>query len=119
MTRADAVVIVLLAALVGYVGMQQWLTREPASAVAVYRGGERIATHPLGQHREIAVEGRIGTARIEIRDGRARFTHSPCRRKVCIHMGWQQRSGAVAACVPNGLSLQLLGGSREFDGIAG
>ena len=119
MTRADALLILLLAALVGWTGMQQWAERGPATAVAIHRGGERIAMHPLDVDRELRIEGRIGTAHIHIRDGRARFHRSPCPRKVCMHMGWQAHGGAVAACVPNGLSIQLIGGEGGFDGIAG
>ncbi|MBY8965597.1 NusG domain II-containing protein [Algiphilus sp.] len=118
MTRADVVVILLLAVVVGWVAMAQWQGRSTATAVAIYRGGERIAVHDVQQRQRLTVEGRIGTAHIHIEDGRARFVQSPCQRKVCIHMGWQQYGGAVAACVPNGLSLQMLGGSTTFDGIA-
>lgn len=119
MTRADAVVILLLAALVGATAMHHWRDRGPATAVAVQRGAERIAVHPIDRPGAFDVEGRIGTSRIEVRNGQARFYSSPCRNQVCVHAGWQSRSGAVAACVPNGLSIQLLGGERDFDGVAG
>lgn len=119
MTRADGVLILLLAALVGAAAAHFWGPATTPTAVALYRGGERIAVHPLNAPRAIAVEGRIGTAHIHIENGRARFHASPCRRQVCVHMGWQTRGGAVAACVPNGLSLQMIGGSGAFDGVAG
>lgn len=118
MTRADVLVILMLAGVVGWVAMAQWQSRETATAVAIYRGGERIAVHNVDHAQRLTVEGRIGEAHIHIEDGRARFVKSPCQRKVCIHMGWQQYGGAVAACVPNGLSIQMLGGSTTFDGIA-
>ena len=119
MTRADIAVIALLAAAIGWSAMAFWQGGGPASAVALYRGGERIALYPLNEPRQVAVEGRIGTSHIHIENGRARFHSSPCRNQVCVYAGWQTRSGAVAACVPNGLSLQLLGGEREYDGFAG
>lgn len=119
MTRTDIVVILLLAGVIGATAMLQWRDRGPATAVVVHRGAERVAVHPLDQPGVFDFDGRIGVSRIEIARGRARFLSSPCRNQVCVHAGWQTRSGAVAACVPNGLSLQLVGGEREFDGYAG
>ncbi|MGB5541948.1 MAG: NusG domain II-containing protein [Gammaproteobacteria bacterium] len=71
----------------------------------------------LDQDRTIEIPGRIGTSTIMIDGGRVRFLDSPCPARYCVHSGWLQRSGEVAACLPNGVVVEVLGGEREFDAI--
>lgn len=115
---ADAVVVALAAILVGAAWASLWRGDEPAEFVQLSVPGapdERLALS-VDQVRE--VRGRIGTSRLEVRDGRVRFTDSPCVGRYCVHAGWLSRSGQVAACLPNGVVIEVTGGEREYDAVS-
>ncbi len=72
---------------------------------------------PLAGDRELEIGGPLGTTRIEIHDGRIRFVASPCRGKQCLHAGWLHEAGEFAACLPNRISLTVLGRLGGYDSI--
>lgn len=72
---------------------------------------------PLSEDRTLKLHGPLGDSVIEIRDGRIRFIQSPCQGKQCIHAGWLHSSGSFAACLPNRISITVLGRNRHFDSI--
>jgi hypothetical protein len=59
----------------------------------------------------------MGPSRLLVQDGRVRFTASPCRGKQCIHSGWLAHEGDFAACLPNGVAVEVLGPERGLDAI--
>lgn len=75
------------------------------------------ATFSLAQDRSIEVPGPLGVSRIVIHQGRVRFTQSPCRNQYCVHQGWLSHAGQVAICLPNQVSLELLGGEKNYDSL--
>lgn len=116
MKWGDALVILLAAALIG--GLFAWQAAGGPAALARVRVGDRLyGEYPLAQPREIRVPGREGISVIAIRDGAARFTASPCARKICIRAGWLRDGGETAACLPNGVSLEIAGRDARFDSI--
>jgi hypothetical protein len=48
---------------------------------------------------------------------RVRFLASPCRGKQCIRSGWLAHEGDFAACLPNGVAVEVLGPERGLDAI--
>jgi len=72
---------------------------------------------PMYPDRRLQLEGPLGNSTVELRDGQARFLDSPCTGKVCIHSGWLNSTGEFAACLPNRISIQLLGMHPRFDAI--
>lgn len=118
---ADAVVVALAALLVGAAWASLWSRGGPAEFVEITTSpasGRGPVVLELGRDTTVEVAGRIGPSRIEVRDGRARFADSPCVGRLCVHAGWLSRSGHVAACLPNGVILEVTGGDREFDAIS-
>lgn len=76
-----------------------------------------FATYSLAQDRSIDVPGPLGVSRVVIEHGQVRFTQSPCRNQYCVHQGWLQHAGEVAVCLPNRVSVELLGGERPYDSL--
>lgn len=112
MTAADRALMLALLVLIGVLYAQHWGTPSTATAVAISSPEGRVV-HALKPDRELAVRGRLGTSHIHIQDGAVRFVDSPCRHKICQRSGWHRLSGAVAACVPNRISLVLQGGQED------
>lgn len=113
----DMVLVLLCAALVGAAYHVAWQPGEKARAAMIRSPGEPGRRISLESEREVTVPGPRGPTRIAVRPGGARFLSSPCPAKYCIHAGWLDRAGDFAACLPNGISLTLLGGREGYDGI--
>lgn len=118
MRPADIILLLLLMAGTTGLYLQFWQAPEAARWVEVRSGREDMARYSLWETREIRVSGRRGDSVLRIENGRIRFLDSPCRNRVCVHSGWHSHSGESAACVPNGVSIQLSGGGEPIDAIA-
>ncbi|MES0874024.1 NusG domain II-containing protein [Sinimarinibacterium thermocellulolyticum] len=118
MNRGDVLAIALASALVGALYAHFWQPAVAATHVELRVGGVDAGRYALNEAREIRVDGRLGPSVLKIEDGRVRFLRSPCRNQVCVHSGWLQRGGDAAACLPNRVSISLVGGDVPLDGIA-
>lgn len=117
MTKADQVLLVLLCSLIGLLFQRFWMAPSPASEVVVTSVSGSVM-HDISQSDRFTVSGPQGESTLEIADGAVRFLSSPCRHQVCVRSGWHRRSGAVAACVPNRISILLRGGDSDLDGLS-
>jgi hypothetical protein len=114
----DIAVLALAAIVVGGAYGTFWTDRTPGQRVIITVSGLPVGEHPLSEPATLAVEGGIGTSHLEIAEGRVRFTDSPCNGRYCVHSGWLSKTGQVAACLPNGVVVEVLGGEREYDAIS-
>ncbi|MFM1912105.1 MAG: hypothetical protein RJB18_1496 [Pseudomonadota bacterium] len=90
---------------------------EHAAKLQIRLGDKIYATYSLDQNRTIDIKGPIGITRILIANGKARFASSPCPNQYCVHQGWLSHKGQAAICLPNQVSLELLGGEKPFDSL--
>jgi hypothetical protein len=119
MTRADAIVVALAAALVGGLFAAYWQIPQTEAEFEVRSGRAVVARYSLHEDRTFAVAGALGDSVLKVEGNRVRFVSSPCRNKVCIHSGWHSHRGDAAACLPNRVSLSLLGGAQgRFDAVS-
>ena len=93
-----------------------WITT-PASQLKIRLGNKVVGTYDLNQTRELHIHGPKGEAIIIIQNGKARFKRSPCTNQYCVHQGWLSRAGQVAICLPNQISLQLIGEKNPYDSL--
>ncbi|MBI2780132.1 MAG: NusG domain II-containing protein [Gammaproteobacteria bacterium] len=117
MTRADGVVVALALALLPYLYLTYWGSSTQGEEVRIMVSGKERMAVSLRQDRRLAVDGELGPSIIDIHDGKARFTASPCRGKQCIHTGWLGRGGESAACLPNRVSMVVVGREQRFDSV--
>lgn len=110
--------LIIFLSLVGIVYLFQSLwSAEHASKVQITIGHKIYATYSLNQQRDIHVQGKLGEAIISIAQGKARFTKSPCTTQYCVHQGWLSHAGQAAICLPNQISLELLGENKPYDSL--
>jgi hypothetical protein len=115
---ADAVVVALAALLVGAAWASLWSGGGPAEFALITAHGAPVQRVALAEDAALEVRGRLGPSLLEVRGGRVRFVDSPCVARYCVHAGWLSRTGQVAACLPNGVVLEVTGGEREFDAVS-
>ena len=118
LTGADLLLILVAGTLIGWLYVALWSTeRSTAVEVEIWSRGERLERLPLAEDRRIEAPGALGTSLIEIKQARARFVASPCTNKVCILSGSLHHPGETAACLPNQVSLRILGRDPRYDAI--
>ncbi|MFT7229137.1 MAG: hypothetical protein ACI8PW_001733 [Methylophilaceae bacterium] len=89
----------------------------PASQLMIRQGNKVVGTYDLNQYREIHLGGPLGESHISIAQGKVRFKQSPCTNQYCVHQGWLKLAGQVAICLPNQISLQLIGEKKPYDSL--
>jgi len=90
---------------------------EHATKLRIRQGDAIYATLSLDQERTLDIHGPLGNSRITIHQGQVRFERSPCANQYCVHQGWLKRAGQVAICLPNRVSLELLGAKKTYDSL--
>ena len=116
MRVGDWCILIAGIALVAVLFKQLW-SHEGATRIQIRLGDTIYGTYSLNQQREIHVQGAIGVATVSIEQGKARFSKSPCHNQYCVHQGWLSRSGQAALCLPNQLSLELIGEKKQYDSL--
>ncbi len=112
----DWFVIAISVIMVGVMFQQFW-SFEHASKLKIRQGSKIIGTYDLNQTRELHIHGAFGDSHIIINQGKVRFKQSPCTNQYCVHQGWLNHAGQVAICLPNQISLQLLGAKSTYDSL--
>lgn len=94
-----------------------WFGQEAPTRVSV-QTPDGVATYSLSQARTLEIKGDNDIVLVvEIGEGYARVRESACPDQVCVHSGKLSHSGQVAACVPAGVCVKILGGTAVVDGV--
>ena len=117
MTRADLILIIIVMSILPFMYTRLWTGNSDAGYLQIQAASKTPITEELSPDRTIHINGPLGDSVIEINNGRTRFISSPCRNKVCVQTGWLETSGDLAACLPNRISIFLLGEHPRFDAI--
>lgn len=117
MTRADYLVVIATLIFLAWLYPYFWGNGSRGEQAVVRAVGQQATYYPLTENRRITVRGTLGNSIIDIHDGRVRFVDSPCQGKQCIHTGWLNADGQIAACLPNGVSVTVQGRDSRFDAV--
>ena len=90
---------------------------ETGSVVQVNFKGETYGNFSLFQDKKISLIGKEGESVIEIKDGQARLKSAPCRNQYCIQQGWISFTGQMLICIPNEISIEILGKTKAYDSL--
>ena len=84
----------------------------------ISRNGEVVASLPLDTDAEYVVNGDYENV-VTIADGSAFFSNSNCPNEDCVHTGRLTKAGQLAVCLPNGVTVRIVGEEADVDAIAG
>jgi hypothetical protein len=90
---------------------------ETGSVVQVNFKGETYGNFSLFQDKKISLIGKEGESVIEIKDGQARLKSAPCRNQYCVQQGWISFTGQMLICIPNEISIEILGKTKAYDSL--
>jgi len=90
-----------------------------AADKAIIRSGGKIFRElPLSHDLELDVPGPLGYSRISIHNRQARIISDPGPRQYCVRQGWLKLAGEAAICLPNQVSIELTGASKQYDSLS-
>ena len=114
--RGDWLVLVLgLLAVIALV-MHYWMS-PPGQHLVIKRGGAVFLTASLKQAFNVNVPGPLGITQVEVLNQRARVRSDPSPRQLCVRQGWISHEGEAAICLPNQVSLEIVGQVRRYDSL--
>ncbi len=116
-TPADRVVVIIALLLLPYLYITFWGNSSHGEQVTIRVANEEAQSYPLHYNRRITVEGALGSSTIVIHDGQVSFTDSPCNKRLCLLAGRLNSDGESAACLPNGITIQVEGRNARFDAV--
>lgn len=116
-TRGDSMVLGLALVLLTVTFTVFWQKEGHGAEAVILVKGQRWARLNLFQNQDYHVPGPLGESLIRVQGGQVRFIDSPCPNKLCIHTGWISQGGENATCLPNQVSVQVLGTDTRFDTI--
>lgn len=117
LTAGDALVAVAVA---GAVGLSWgWVLGDSGTAriARIHPGDGEVREIRLDADAAYRIGGPLGETRITVRDGRLRFASSPCSARICMNAGWLEHAGAVQACLPNRITVELVDTDGRFDSM--
>lgn len=112
----DWLVLLLAAGFVAWLFAALWHGGR-GERVVIRAGGKVVARASLAADRTFSVRGPLGTSVIAIRNHRVRVASDPGPRQYCVKQGWLSRSGEAAICLPNQVSVEILGATRAYDSL--
>ena len=83
----------------------------------IYKNNKILATYSLNQKITKLINGEKGETKITIDNGKVRFSSAPCAKKYCIHQGWINKANQIIICIPNKISISILGSNKNYDSI--
>ncbi|MEX8513651.1 MAG: NusG domain II-containing protein [Leptothrix ochracea] len=88
-----------------------------ADKVVIRSGGKIFREVSLSRDQDINVPGPLGNSLIRIQKRRARIASDPSPRQYCVRQGWLQQAGEIALCLPNQVSIELVGPKKQYDSL--
>ncbi len=88
-----------------------------ADKAIIRSGGKIFREVTLSRDQQIEVPGPLGVSIISIKDRKARIASDPSPRQYCVRQGWLQQAGEIAICLPNQVSIELVGSRKKYDSL--
>ena len=112
----DLVTIFIFIALTGYSFSILWNFPQ-GEYLKIQMGKQVIGSFSLNQNVIKIIEGPIGKTEVIIDSGKVRISKSPCTKKYCLHQGWINKLNQTIVCVPNQISISIIGARTDYDSL--
>tara|TARA_B100000780_G_C21050023_1_gene421643 strand:- start:168 stop:557 length:390 start_codon:yes stop_codon:yes gene_type:complete len=112
----DLFMIFIFIILTGYFSLLLWNLPQ-GEYLKIQMGKKEIGSFSLNQNITKIIEGPVGKSEIIIKSGKVRISKSPCTKKYCIHQGWINQLNQTIICVPNQISISIIGAQSDYDSL--
>ncbi len=117
LTLSDKLIVLLSIIMLSILYPLTWSNSLDTRYAIVHVEGEKRYILDLLEDKVLEIEGKNGQSKLEVSQGKVRFIQSPCNSQFCIRSRWLNSAVGIIACLPNGISLQFLNRSKEYDSI--
>ena len=83
----------------------------------IQMGKKELGSFSLNQNITKIIEGPIGKSEVIISSGKVRISKSPCTKKYCIHQGWIKKLNQTIVCIPNQITISIIGNRKDYDSL--
>ncbi len=90
---------------------------EIADKAIIRSGGKIFREVALSNDQQIEVRGPLGVSIVAIQNRKARIASDPSPRQYCVRQGWLQQAGEIALCLPNQVSVEMVGSKKQYDSL--
>ena len=88
-----------------------------ADKVVIKSRGKLFREVSLSRNQRIEVPGAMGISLITIENRKVRIASDPGPRQYCVRQGWLKQAGEIALCLPNQVSVELVGSHKSYDSL--
>ena len=88
-----------------------------ADKVVIKSRGKLFREVSLSRNQRIEVPGAMGISLIAIENRKVRIASDPGPRQYCVRQGWLKQAGEIALCLPNQVSVELVGSHKSYDSL--
>ncbi len=113
MTKGDMILVAGIVASCLLIFLTAKWAKPTGSLVEISVQGNMYMQHDLARDAVIEVKGPLGTTVVQVANQRVRILSSPCRDKICVHMGTIDAHGGVLICAPNQVAVRIVNGKTE------
>ncbi|BHH85030.1 NusG domain II-containing protein [Desulforhopalus sp. 52FAK] len=89
-----------------------------ATKALVSKGGTEVAGFFLGEDSSVDLKEFGVNMILEVNNGRVRVASSDCKQQLCVRHGWIARPKEALLCLPNHITVELVGEDAEYDAIS-
>ena len=115
---ADLLVAILIVAFGLYFLWAQNKVNNSATKVLVIKGGTQISEFFLEKDNLVDLKEFGVDMVVEVKNGRVRVASSDCKQQICVRHGWIDRPHEAILCLPNHITVELVGEDAEYDAIS-
>ncbi len=90
---------------------------ELADKVVIRSKGKLFSEVSLSRNQRIEVPGSMGISLVAIENRKVRIASDPGPRQYCVRQGWLKQAGEIALCLPNQVSVELVGSHKSYDSL--
>ena len=111
---------ILVVALICSFAAQYFMENDTGNYAEILLDGQVVGRLALEENQTYVVPNRT-SVRLEVRDGGCGFVHSDCPDKICIHTGFLSITGQTASCLPNRVTMHIIGDKEKatLDAVVG
>ena len=88
-----------------------------ADKVVIKSRGKLFREVSLSRNQRIEVPGSMGISLVAIENRKVRIASDPGPRQYCVRQGWLKQAGEIALCLPNQVSVELVGSHKSYDSL--
>ena len=101
-----------------YFLLAQNSVNKSATKAVVSKGGTQISSFFLGEDTRVYLKEFGVNMVLEVSNGRVRVASSDCKQQLCVRHGWIERPKEALLCLPNHITVELVGEDAEYDAIS-